>query len=224
MGYLITFEGVEGSGKTTQISHLEKFLRDKGWRCRVTREPGGSFVGDQIRKILLSSDTTELTPLSELFLYEANRAQHVAHVIEPALRSGMIVICDRFCDATLAYQGYARGLDIPMVGDLNRLASRGITPDLTLLLDCPVQSGLRRASRRIDTKRPGLREDRFERESIAFHQRVRQGYLQIARSEPDRITVIDGSMGESEIRRIICDIVEARLRAVLGDGGTPTGG
>ena len=216
MGYLITFEGVEGSGKTTQIAHLERFLRSKGWQCRVTREPGGSVVGDQIRKILLSSDTTELTPLSELFLYEADRAQHVAEVIEPALRSGMIVICDRFWDATLAYQGYARGLELEMVRNLNHLASHGITPDLTLLLDCPVESGLRRASRRIDAKSPALREDRFEKESLAFHRQVREAYLRIARNEPDRIRVIDASLGETEIQRIICDIVEARLREIRG--------
>jgi dTMP kinase len=159
--------------------------------------------------------------MSELFLYEANRAQHVAHVIRPALKERMIVICDRFCDATLAYQGYARGLDLRMVEDLNRLASQGITPDLTLLLDCPVESGLRRASRRINRKKPALREDRFERESVTFHQRVREGYLEIARKEPNRVMVIDAFLDKSEIHRIICDIVETRLGATLGSEGAP---
>jgi dTMP kinase len=221
MGYLITFEGVEGSGKTTQIRRLEKRLTNKGWRCRVTREPGGSAVGDQIRRILLSSDTTALTPLGELLLYEATRVQHVTEVIEPALREGRIVLCDRFCDATLAYQGYARQLDLEMVEGLNRLASEGITPDLTLLFDCSVEIGLRRASRRINAKKPDLREDRFERESLAFHQKVRDGYLQIARDNPDRVRVIDASLGKSEIHRIVCDIVEGRLRDALGNERPP---
>jgi dTMP kinase len=223
MGYLITFEGVEGSGKTTQIRRLKESLKKKGQRCTVTREPGGSSVGDQIRRILLSADTIELTSLGELFLYEANRAQHVVEIIEPALRKGMIVLCDRFCDATLAYQGYARHLDLKMVADLNRLASQGITPDLTLLLDCPVEIGLRRASQRINAKKPALKEDRFERESLAFHQGVREGYLQIARSDPDRVRVIDASLAESEVHRIVCDIVELRLREALGNEGPPIG-
>jgi dTMP kinase len=180
----------------------------------MTREPGGSLVGDQIRRILLSSDTTELTPLGELFLYEANRAQHVAQLIEPALRKGMIVLCDRFSDATLAYQGFARQLDLTMVEELNRLASQGISPDLTLLLDCPVELGLRRASRRIETAKPGLREDRFERESVVFHERVREGYLKLAHRDPDRIKVIDASQGEDAVHRLICGVVEGRLRDV----------
>jgi len=223
MGYLITFEGVEGSGKTTQVRRLQRFLKKKGRQCTMTREPGGSSVGNQIRRILLSADTIELTSLGELFLYEANRAQHVVEIIEPALRKGMIVLCDRFCDATLAYQGYARHLDLKMVADLNRLASQGITPDLTLLLDCPVEIGLRRASQRISAKRPALKEDRFERESLAFHQGVREGYLQIARSDPDRVRVIDACLTESEVHRIVCDIVEVRLREALGNEGPPVG-
>jgi len=221
MGYLITFEGVEGSGKTTQIRRLEGFLKKRGWPCTVTREPGGSVVGEQIRKILLSSETVGLTPLGELFLYEADRAQHVAQVIAPALKKGMIVICDRFFDATLAYQGYARGLDLDMVTSLNRLASLGITPDLTLLFDCPVESGLKRASIRIGRKKPALREDRFERESVGFHQRVREAYLEIARNEPERVHIIDGSLGESEIHRMVCGIVETGVREVLGRLRTP---
>jgi len=223
MGFLITFEGVEGSGKTTQIRLLEKRLTNKGYHCTVTREPGGSPVGDQIRKILLSSDTKELTPLGELFLYEAARIQHVAHVIGPALRKGRIVLCDRFCDATLAYQGYARGLDLRMVEDLNRLASQAITPDLTLLLDCPVALGLKRASHRINAKKPALREDRFEREALAFHQRVRDAYLRIARENPDRTRVVDSSSGKSETHRVVCDIVETRLHDALGNRWTPIG-
>jgi dTMP kinase len=219
MGYLITFEGIEGSGKTTQAGRLEKFLRNKGWQCKVTREPGGCSVGDQIRRILLRSDNHELTPLGELFLYEASRVQHVTQVIGPALRKGMVVLCDRFCDATLAYQGYARNLDIKMVVDLNRLASQGITPDLTLLFDCPAEMGLGRASQRIKTKKAAAREDRFERESIAFHRRVREGYLQIARDNPDRIRVIDASLKESEVHRCVCDIVEAKLEAAMGEVG-----
>ncbi len=217
MGYLITFEGVEGSGKTTHIRRLQEFLENKGWQCTVTREPGGSSVGDQLRKILLSADTIELTPLGELLLYEASRAQHVAQVIKPALRKSGIVLCDRFCDATLAYQGYARQLDLEMVEELNRLASQGVTPVLTLLLDCPVELGLRRATHRINGKTSALKEDRFERESLAFHQRVREGYLQIARSDPGRVRVIDASREKSEVHRSVCEIVEARIRELLGN-------
>jgi len=214
-GFFVTFEGVEGSGKTTQIKHLERFLLQKGWRCTVTREPGGSPLGDRIRRILLSSDTRELTALGELFLYEAARAEHVAQVIRPALRGGGVVLCDRFCDATVAYQGYARRLDLATVKHLNRLASEGTSPDLTLLLDCPVEVGLGRASRRIKAKSPSAREDRFERESLHFHQRVREGYLRIAREDPDRIRVIDASQGELEVHRLICGIVEPRLRGAV---------
>jgi dTMP kinase len=214
MGYLITFEGVEGSGKTTQIRRLERYLKTRGWPCQLTREPGGSVIGDQIRKVLLSSETVELAPLGELFLYEANRAEHVDKVIRPALNRGLIVLCDRFYDATMAYQGYARGLDRDMVASLNCLASQGIVPDLTLLFDCPVEFGLKRACERIGTRRPAAREDRFERESLDFHQRVREGYLDIARREPDRVRVIDATQGKSEIHRIVCHIVDGRLREI----------
>ncbi len=224
MGYFITFEGIEGSGKTTQARRLEKFLEKRGWLCEVTREPGGSPICDQIRKILLSSANSELTPLGELFLYEASRVQHVVGIIGPALKKGKIVLCDRFCDATLAYQGYARRLDLEMVKQLNLLASQGITPDLTLLFDCPVELGLGRASQRINAKEPALREDRFERESIAFHQRVREGYLEIARSDPDRIRVIDASLAVSEVHRIVCDIAKSRLQDAFGRQGSLSGG
>jgi dTMP kinase len=218
MGYLITFEGVEGSGKTTQIRRLEKRLTGRGWQCMMTREPGGSSVGDQIRGILLSSESLELTPLGELFLYEATRIQHVVQVIGPALKRDVIVLCDRFCDATVAYQGYARKLDLKLVADLNRLASQGIIPDLSLLLDCPAEVGLKRASRRINTRKGGPREDRFEMESLAFHQTVREAYLNIARENPDRVRVIDASGEKTETHRAVCDIVEGWLQKTVGKG------
>jgi dTMP kinase len=202
---------------------LEEHLTKRGWQCTVTREPGGSPVGDQIRRILLSSDTVELTPLGELFLYEATRVQHVIQVIRPALTGGHVVLCDRYCDATMAYQGYARQLELRMVEDLNRLASQGITPDLTILLDCPAELGLTRASRRIKAQKPASREDRFERESIDFHQRVREGYLRIAEENPGRIKVIDASLEESDIHRMVCDIVESRLQETMGNRNTPFG-
>jgi dTMP kinase len=216
MGYLITFEGVEGSGKTTQIKRLEKRLVKAGRPCIMTREPGGSPVGDEIRKVLLSSETVELTPLGELFLYEAARVQHVTQVISPALTEGKVVLCDRFIDATTAYQGYARQLDLKMVEDLNRLGSLGVTPNLTLLLDCPVEVGLGRASERIKARKAGLKEDRFERESIAFHHRVREGYLKIARDNPERVVVIDASLAEDEAHETICYVVDERLQQALG--------
>ena len=170
MGYFITFEGVEGSGKTTQIWRLEQYLASKGWRCRVTREPGGCPICDRIREILLHADNRELTALAELLLYEASRAQHVAQIIRPALRDGMVVLCDRFCDATFAYQGYGRCLDLEAVKNLNSLASQGIRPDLTLLFDCPVELGIGRAFQRINKNESAQKEDRFERESLAFHR------------------------------------------------------
>jgi dTMP kinase len=203
----ITFEGVEGSGKTTQIERLKTYLTQKGIPCRVTREPGGSPIGEKIRKILLNPDHREMSPLSELLLYEASRAQHVIEVVKPLLKKEMVVLCDRFSDASTAYQGYGRRVDLKWVERLNRLSSHGIKPDLTFLLDCPSSVGLKRALQRNQLLKKE-KEERFEREKIQFHHRVRRGYLSIAKKEPDRVKVIDTREGEEKVFKKICKIVD----------------
>jgi dTMP kinase len=199
MAFFITFEGIEGCGKTTQIALLARNLTARGHRVTVTREPGGCPIADQIRGILLDADNRGMVPLAELLLYAAARAQHVAEVVVPALERGEIVLCDRYTDATIAYQGYGRGLDRTVIDELNRLATGSARPDLTLLVDCPVETGLGRAMSRINSS-AGAREERFELESLLFHRKVRDGYLKLAELAPDRFVVIDGagSIGETE--------------------------
>jgi dTMP kinase len=194
----ITFEGVEGSGKTTQIQRLKKYLTQKGISCKLTREPGGCPIGEKVRKILLNPDHREMVPLSELLLYEAARAQHVKEVIEPFLKKGGVVLCDRFSDATIAYQGYGRKMDLRWIERLNHFSSRGIKPDVTFLLDCPSDVGLKRALKRNRTLKQE-KEERFEKEKIQFHQRVRKGYLALAQKEPRRVKVIDTRQGEDNV-------------------------
>ena len=210
MPLFITFEGVEGSGKTTQIQHLKRYLTQKGIPCRVTREPGGCPIGEKVRKILLNPDHREMSPLSELLLYEASRAQHVRDVIKPLLKKGMVVLCDRFSDASIAYQGCGRKVDLKLVERLNRLSSQGIKPDITFLLDCPSNVGLKRAIQRNQTLKKE-KEERFEREKIQFHHRVRRGYLSIAKKEPNRVKIIDTREGEEKvfekIRRIVDEFI-----------------
>jgi dTMP kinase len=198
LSLFITFEGVEGSGKTTQIQRLKKYLTQKGIPCKVTREPGGCPIGEKVRKILLNPDHREMVPLSELLLYEAARAQHVKEVIEPFLKKGGVVLCDRFSDATIAYQGYGRKIDLRWIERLNHFSSRGIKPDVTFLLDCPSDVGLKRALKRNRTLKQE-KEERFEKEKIQFHQRVRKGYLALAKKEPHRVKVIDTRQGEDNV-------------------------
>ncbi len=207
MSLFITFEGVEGSGKTTQIQRLKKHLIQKGIPCKVTREPGGCPIGEKVRKILLNPDHREMVPLSELLLYEAARAQHVKEVIEPFLKKGGVVLCDRFSDATIAYQGYGRKMDLRWIERLNHFSSRGIKPDVTFLLDCPSDVGLKRALKRNRTLRQE-KEERFEKEKIQFHQRVRKGYLALAKKEPRRVKVIDTREGEDKVFEKIRKIVD----------------
>jgi len=187
MSFFITFEGIEGCGKTTQIRLLAESLRKRGLEIVVTREPGGCPIADAIRGILLDPGSSALVPRAELLLYAAARAQHVAEKVRPALDRGALVLCDRFTDATIAYQGFGRGLEAADIDTLNAMATDGLAPDLTVLLDMPAEDGLRRARRR-NAATP--EEDRFERESLAFHRRVRAGYLQLAR-EQERFVVID---------------------------------
>ena len=189
MSFFITLEGIEGSGKTTQIALLAAWLREQGREVVQTREPGGCGIADAVRAILLDSANSAMKPRTELLLYAAARAQHVEEVVRPALARGAVVLCDRFTDATLAYQGYGRGLELQLIENLNAIAAGACRPDLTLLLDLPVEAGLGRALARIAAT-SGEREDRFEREALAFHQRVREGYLELARREPGRFRVV----------------------------------
>ena len=217
MSLFITFEGVEGSGKTTQIRRLKRYLTQKGIPCKVTREPGGCPIGEKIRKILLNPDHREMVPLSELFLYEASRAQHVKEVIEPLLAKGVVVLCDRFSDASIAYQGYGRKLDLGLVKRLNRLSSQGIKPHVTFLLDCPSDLGLKRAVQRNQVQRKE-REERFEREKIQFHHQVRRGYLSLAKKEPRRVKVIDTRQGEDKTFEKIRQIIDNLIRRGVAHG------
>ncbi len=192
VGYFITFEGVEGCGKTTQIKLLSDFLSARNIQAVLTREPGGCPIADKIRAILLDAENRDLSPLAELMLYGAARAQHVTEVIAPALSGGKIVLCDRFCDATVAYQSFGRGIDRDVIDSLNHHACQGVSPDLTVLFDCDPRVGLERALRRIEAS-SGPREERFELEALAFHERVRAGYLQLASDQPGRFFVVNGA-------------------------------
>jgi dTMP kinase len=210
MACFITFEGIEGCGKTTQMKLLSERLAKKGYPVVVTREPGGCPIALKIREILLDAANSAMVPLAELFLYAAARAQHVAEIIKPALDAGEIVLCDRFTDATIAYQGFGRELDLPLIEELNRLATGQVQPQLTILIDCPVEIGLSRAISRIDST-TGAREERFELESVQFHRRVRDGYLRLAAENPDRFIVIDGNRNIEGVEETINDAVLARL-------------
>ncbi|MGH7896006.1 MAG: dTMP kinase [Candidatus Binatia bacterium] len=205
MSLFITFEGIEGSGKSTHARTLAAYLRRTGRTVVETREPGGTAAGMAIRRLLLGSDATPLTPLAELLLYCADRAQHVAEVITPALAAGAVVVCDRFFDSTIAYQGYARGVDLDLVRALDAHARRGVAPALTFLLDCPVQVGLARAKAR------GAAGDRFERETVAFHERICGGFHRLAASAPDRIVVVDSTVDGHTVEQRIVAETESRL-------------
>lgn len=205
MSFFITFEGVEGSGKSTQIQALRQQLESRGHRVLATREPGGCPIADAIRAILLASANRVLVPRAELLLYAAARAQHIEQVVRPALAQGIIVLCDRFADATTAYQGGGRGLDAGLVKELNAIATAGLLPDLTLLFDMPVDLGLSRARHR-NQQAAQLDEGRFELEELDFHQRVRTAYLALAKQE-SRFRIIDATGS--------ADLVAARVAAVV---------
>lgn len=199
----ITLEGGEGVGKTTQQALLAQQLCQAGYPCLCTREPGGTALGRALREILLHGDP--LTPLAELFLYAADRAEHVQKCILPALAAGQVVVCDRFTDSTLAYQGYGRGLDLQQVRQLNHLATGGLQPHLTLWLDLPPEVGLARS---------GL-ADRLEQERLEFHRRVHQGFQALAAAEPQRIVRIDAGGSPLEVAARIWSVVKPRLPAAV---------
>ncbi len=211
VGYFITFEGIEGCGKTTQIRLLGKHLESLGYRVVTTREPGGCMISDKIRSILLDADNRGMVPLTELFLYAAARAQHVAEIIRPALEAGCVVLCDRFTDATIAYQSFGRGIDRATIDSLNTLACQSISPDLTILIDCEAAVGLERAKRRIEAT-AGPREERFELEALEFHRRVREGYLTLAQNETQRFLRVDGCGTIADTSSAIVGQVQARLK------------
>lgn len=206
----ISFEGIEGCGKSTQISLLAASLQQSGHRVILTREPGGCPIANQIRSVLLDAANSSMVPMTELMLYAAARAQHLAEIVRPAIAAGSIVLCDRFSDATRAYQAFGRGIDRATIETLNELACNGLSPNLTLLLDCPVEIGLGRARQRIESTN-GPREERFELESLAFHQRVRDGYLQLATEEPGRFIVIEADNSPERVAQSIASTVFARL-------------
>lgn len=210
MGYFITFEGVEGSGKTTQIKLLAERLAAHDFNTTLTREPGGCAIADKIRAILLDAENRDMSPMTELMLYAAARSQHVGDIIVPALERGHVVLCDRFFDATTAYQSFGRGIDRGAINTLNNLACQGVAPDLTILIDCDPAIGLARARHRIETS-CGPREERFELEELAFHQRVREGYQRLAMEYSQRFIVIDGNEKAEDISTMIAVQVLARI-------------
>lgn len=208
-GVFITFEGIEGSGKSTQIIRLAAHLTQRGYPVIITREPGGTPFGEEIRKVLLSVGTHVLSPQTELFLYLASRTQHLREVILPSLRTGKIVLCDRFSDATMAYQGFGRQLSRPVLKKIITYAADGLLPDLTILLDLEAQEGLSRVQGRGWT-------NRIDRENLKFHERVREGYLRLARSEPNRIRTVDASNDmesvDSDIKKAIRTVIKRYSR------------
>lgn len=204
----ITFEGIEGSGKSTQLKRLAATLPD----AVLTKEPGGTPTADRIRAILLDSATT-LDPVAELLLFAASRRQNVVEVIAPALKRGALVLCDRYTDATLAYQGYGRLIDLDRLRTLNRWATDSLQPDLTLLFDLPEEEGLRRA--RVRNQQASEDEGRFEAEDVRFHRRIREGYLTLALAEPRRFAVIDAEGTEDAVSARVIETLRERAAGVL---------
>jgi dTMP kinase len=201
-GLFITLEGPEGAGKTTQLKLLSKFLEEQGHDHVFTRDPGGTAIGKPIRRILLNSETP-VHPVTELLLYEADRAQNVSEIILPNLAEGKIVFCDRYIDSTLAYQGYGRNIDLKLIEMINDIATQGLRPDLTILFDIESSAGLSRLH--------PSGHDRLEREALEFHQKVRAGYLELAKQEPSRWRVIDAagpmSVVQEDIRKIVMEAI-----------------
>jgi dTMP kinase len=205
MGRFVTFEGGEGSGKTTQIKLAADWLKERGISVLSTAEPGGTPLGRKIREILLNRGSWTIGAEAELLLFAAARSQHVRETISPALKADQWVLCDRFTDATLAYQGFGRELDTAFIRTLNNFSTCSLKPDLTLLFDLPVEAGLARAKKRTVGIQPKAAEDRFEQEDPAFHGRIRQGYLTIAAAEPDHFRIIDAAADIETIHREVCN-------------------
>ena len=208
-GTFISLEGPEGAGKTTQLKLLTTFLREEGIEHVITRDPGGTSLGKPIRRILLSTESV-ISPIAELLLYEADRSQNVSEIIMPALQAGKLVLCDRYIHSTLAYQGYGRKIDFELINTLNRIATGGLLPEMTILFDIESSSGLARLH-------PGG-HDRLEREALEFHQSVRGGYLELSRQEPSRWRVIDAGAAMSKVQDELRKLVLEAVRGKVGAG------
>ncbi len=223
LGMFITFEGGEGCGKTTQIKRLSERLRRAGRNTFLIREPGGTFVGEEIRKLVqFSPEAAQICPETELLLFAASRAQLVNQIIIPALKQGSVVLCDRYVDSTTVYQGIARGLPLDQLSAVNRFATAGHMPDLTILFELDLESAKRRLNRRGGKDggkdgggEPG-REDRIEKLPLEFHEKVRQGYLDIAKQEPGRFVIIDASGAADDIERRVWGILQERFHGLSG--------
>jgi dTMP kinase len=209
----ITFEGPEGSGKSTQIQRVGAWLRESGRACVVTKEPGGTPISDRIRAIVLDSAAMGMDAMTELLLYTASRRQHVVEVIRPAIERGTPVLCDRYTDATLAYQGFGRRLDWSRLQTLNQWATDGLTPDVTLLFDLDEETGLARAHAR--NAGMAVDEGRFEAEDLRFHRRVREGYLSLAAAEPQRFAVIDAAGAIDDVFARTLETLQQRVPQLL---------
>ncbi len=214
-GQLIVFEGGEGAGKTTQIQLLIPWLKASlGEKVPifVTREPGGTLLGSKIRELLLNTDKDQIQNLTELLLYAADRAQHVEEYLKPHLTQGAIVICDRYCDSTIAYQGYGRGFDLKLIQQLNQIATGGLESDLTFWLDVEIETGLKRVKSRGKC-------DRLEQADLSFHQRVREGFEALAKTYPHRIITLNGNKSEEEVQQEIRTILKSRVFSFSGGKG-----
>jgi len=199
----VTFEGIEGCGKSTQAKLLYEWLKENGHKVLLTREPGGTKAAEEIRELILKHREETFPPFAELCLYTAARAFHVENLIRPSLEKGFIVVCDRFSDSTVAYQGYGRGLPLELINLMNREATKGLEPDITFLLDVPVEVGISRIKSKV--------KDRIEEESLKFHQKVREGFLRIAEDNPERVVVIDGTKDIGTIFSQVLNYVVRRL-------------
>jgi dTMP kinase len=208
-GFFITFEGIEGCGKTTQLMLAAQWLKEQRHTICCTREPGGTELGIHIRRLLLSEKSSGLTPLSEALLYMADRFQHITEVIKPALEAGQIVLCDRYHDSTIAYQGYARKIPLDFLDAMWKNSGSVLEPDLTLLLDLEPKSGLERSLQKLAAQQ--IDESRFEKEALEFHTRVREGFLTLARQNQNRIHVIDGSKAIDAVHADIMDAIKNSL-------------
>ena len=220
MSLFITLEGPEGTGKSTQAKLLAHRLRREGYDTVLTREPGGTRIGRRIREVILAPGHRAMCPETELGLYFSDRAQHLREIVWPGLKSGKIVVSDRFTDSTLAYQGYGRRLSLPLIRRLDRIMTGGFRPDVTLLLDLTAEKGLSRARQRNLEKKALRKEGRFEIEALAFHERVRRGYLELARREPDRFVLVRAEGSPAKVHEALwarlgeaCDLPRRKRRA-----------
>jgi len=207
----ISICGVEGAGKTTQIRRIADFLKSTGLKFVMTREPGGTEIGMKIRRILLDPKNLNLTPKAELFLYAADRTQHIEQLILPALNEGKIVVTDRFVDSTTVYQGYARGIDLELVEKINELVLNGLKPDFTILLDISPAVGLARVKDQLQFGERVESESRFEQEELFFHEKIRQGFLALAQKETNRFHVIDADRDPDEVTKDVIRILKTAL-------------